>query len=304
MKLRSITTACLLAWALPAMAAITLGNEQGGSSLFLSVWDATRNVSYTRNLGTNLNGFLPNSITTLPNDGNVLGTAVTGNKTPSAGLTQAFPGDALFTSTFSTSTASNILWNVVAFDNQSSTNTGLSRALVTASSAPATTNAGLLNLGNGGTQYLNALLADTSIASQNSVVATDPALASFAGNPNWGEGLNGANLSSAATGFGQTLDFYYLARTVVSGAGSTPATNVQYGNGTNTAKWSLATDGTATYNLAAAGVAAVPLPPAVGLLGLGLAAMWVVARRPRGQGAPGTRPGANEPCQGLNQAHA
>ena len=81
-------------------APITLGSTQGGSSLFLSVWDNTTNESYTRNLGVNLNSFLPNSITTLPNDGNVAGTPVTGNKTPEAGVNIAFAGDALFTSTF------------------------------------------------------------------------------------------------------------------------------------------------------------------------------------------------------------
>ncbi len=265
-----------------ASAAITEGNVQGGSSLFLSVWDATRSISYTRNLGTNLNGFLPSSITTLPNDGNVAGTPVTGNRTPEAGLTASFPGDALFTSTFAVSNPDNVQWNVVAFDQNASTNTGLSRVSSTATSPPGTTNAGIGLIAFGGQAYLTALLNDYPLfasPNQNSVVATDPSLGSYAGQGSWGEGLNGGNIASAGTGFSGDLGFFYLARTQISGLNSTLATNLRYGNSAGFARWSLAANGTATYTLDSAAMAPVPLPPAVGLFGAGLAAFWGLARR-------------------------
>lgn len=282
----------------PASAAITLGSEQGGSSLFLSVWDSVRSVSYTRNLGTNLNGFLPSNLTTLPNDGNVVGTAVTGNRTPGAGVVATFPGDALFTSTFGASSPADVKWNIVAFDSVASIGGGLSRVITTAAAPPNTTNAGIGLIATGGTTYLAALLNDYPVFSdpgQNSVVATNPELNSFAGRANWGEGLNGGNLTSSATGFASELGFYYLARTQVSGINTTLATNMRFQNSANFAKWTLAANGTATYSLDAAGAAPIPLPPAVGLFGAGLAALWGIARR-RASSTRGGGASANEPC--------
>lgn len=283
---------------LPATAAITDGQAQGGSSLFLSVWDNVRNVSYTRNLGTNLNGFLPNALTTLPNDGNVVGTSVTGNRTPESGVTASFAGDALFTSNFAASDPANVNWNIVAYDAVASIGGGLSRVITTASLTPATTNAGIGLISSGAATYLSALLNDYPAfadPAQNSVVATDPTLNSFAGRPSWGDNLNGANLTTSAVGYGTELGFYYLARTQTSGLNSTPATNQRYGNSANFAKWTLAANGTATYTLDSAAVAAVPLPPAVGLFGAGLMAFWGLARR-RSPGRQQAAPRANEPC--------
>lgn len=275
LKPKFFLSALVLAFAGQASAVVTLGNAPGGSSLLLSVWDTARNVSYTRNLGPNLNAFLPSGFTTLPNDGTVVGTAVTGDKTPVGGLSLTFTTDALFTSTFASSTAANINWNIVAFDNQSSAASGLSRAIVTANSAPSTNNAGLLQIGSGGTNYLNALVSTTTIGNAGvfSAVETDPALVSYAGNPNWGDGLNGGNLSSSAI-IGSSLDFYYLARTVPSGSGSLAATLQQYGNATQFSKWTLQQDGTALYALSP-----VPEPSALILLGAGLLGVIGMTRR-------------------------
>jgi hypothetical protein len=276
----TLAAAVALAFAGPASAAITLGDAQGGSSLILSVWDDARSVSYTRNLGTNLNGFLPSSITTLPNDGNVVGTPVTGDKTPDAGLTLSFPGDPLFASTFAGSTPANVQWNIVAFDNQASIGGGLSRVLTTAPATPGTTNAGIGTISAGITQYLNSLLQQTNIgaAGVNSVSWNDPSVFAYAGNPNFGPGLNGnaLNGTSVSTLGGDPLFFFYLARTQVSGLNSTPATNIQFQNGAGFATWSLALDGTATYNLSP-----VPLPPALWLMASGLVAVLGFARRRR-----------------------
>ncbi|MBX9795067.1 MAG: VPLPA-CTERM sorting domain-containing protein [Burkholderiaceae bacterium] len=279
-NMKLLAAALAMAAAGQASAAITLGNAQGGSSLFLSVWDSTTNESYTRNLGVNLNGFLPSSITTLPNDGNVAGTSVTGDKTPAAGISNlAFAGDALFASTFGDNNAANIQWNIVAFDNQASLGGGLSRVITTANGTPGTTNTGIGTIGSGATAYLTAV--NGLIGAANSVVVTDPGSAAFAGADTWGDALNLAlNGSSAGTGFGSTLDFFYLARTQVSGVGSTAATNVQFGNSSANATWTLSANGTATYNLAGeAPPSAVPVPAAAWLLGSGLAGLVGAARR-------------------------
>ena len=136
-NLQILAAAAAVLVAGPATAALTLGSVPGGSSLMLSVWDNVANVSYTRNLGPNLNTFLPSGFTTLPTDGTVTGTPNVGDKTPDGGLNLNFSGDALFASTFGASQTANIQWNIVAFDNQNSTATGLSRAITTAAARPA-----------------------------------------------------------------------------------------------------------------------------------------------------------------------
>lgn len=283
LKMKLLAAIAVMAVAGQASAAITLGSVQGGSSLFLSVWDPTTNESYTRNLGVNLNAFLPSTRTTLPTDGNVNGTAITGDKTPNAGLNLTFAGDALYTSTFGNNDPANILWNIVAFDNQASAGSGLSRVITTAQAAPGTTNAGIGTIGAGGTNYLNTLIAQTTLGgAANSVVVTDPTSAAFAGfngANGWDVGLNGGlNGNSAGTGYTSQLGFYYLARTQVSSANSTAATQEQFGNTSGFATWTLDATGAATYALAGE-VAAVPVPAAVWMLGSGLIGLFGAARR-------------------------
>jgi len=276
-NLSILAGALALALSGQASASLTQANTPGGSSLTLSVWDSVLGLGYTRNLGFVLNSFLPSGFTTLPNDGTVTGTAVMGDKTPAAGLNLSFPGDALFGSTFGQSDAANISWNIVAVDNQSSAGSGLSRVITTTNGSPGTTNAGMGLIGGGYTTYTNALLAQTTIGSVsvNSAAITDSSLESFAGRPTWGGPLNGGlQQSSIGTGYGGTLDFYYLARTQVSGVNSTLANKLQFANEAGPASWTLASDGTATY-----AVSAVPLPAAVWLMGSGLVAVLAAARR-------------------------
>ena len=111
-------------------------------------------------------------------------------------------------------------------------------------------------------------------------MVTDPGSAAFAGGDGWGDGLNGGLNGSSSGLLGSTLDFFYLARTVVSGANSALATNVQFGNSSGTATFTLAADGTATYNLAGeAPPSPVPVPAAAWLMGSGLAGLIGAARR-------------------------
>jgi len=272
-----IVGAVALAVAGQASAALTQANTPGGSSLTLSVWDDVRAVSYTRNLGPNLNAFLPTGLTTLPSDGTVPGTAVSGDKTPAAGLNLVFAGDALFMSTFSPSLAENVRWNIVAADNQVSIATGLTRAITTAVARPGTTNAGVGNIGSGFTNYTNSLLMNSTISQPgiNSGVWLDNTIDAYAGRPNWGDSLNGGlQGTSSGIGYGSELAFFYLARTVAQGQATAFATNQQFGNDVNFATWSLSSTGAATYNLSP-----VPLPGAVWLMGSGLFAVLAAARR-------------------------
>lgn len=275
-KLNALMGILVVGAAGQATAAVTLGQAQGGSSLILSVWDTTTNESYTRNLGPNLNGFLPTGLTTLPNDGNVAGTAVSGDKSPDAGLVVPFAGDALYTTTFGNNDPANINWNIVAYDAVSSIGGGLSRVLTTANSIPGTTNAGIGLISSGAASYLTSLIDNTNIGSAgvNSAVMTDTSLAAFAGNAGWGDSLNGANLSTSTTGYTNSLSFYYLARTQVSGLNSTLATQRLFANSANTAAWTLAADGTATYTLSP-----VPMPPALWLISAGLLGVLGASRR-------------------------
>lgn len=275
MNFNAVVGGLLISLAGHAVSAITPGSAQGGSSLILSVWDSVANESYTRNLGVNLNGFLPTGLMTLPNDGNVVGTPVSGDKTPDAGMVLSFAGDPLFTATFGNNVAANINWNIVAFDTVLSTSGGSIRAIATASSLPTMNRAGVQNLTAGGNNYVNALLNDTPIGSPgvNSVVTTDPGLLSFAGNLNWGDVLNTQGINSSAVGFSNSLGFYYLARTA-TGAGSTLVVPLTYGNSAGSSAWTLATDGTATYTLSP-----VPMPPALWMIGAGLLAVLRAARR-------------------------
>ena len=258
-----------------AAAAITLGNSQGGSSLFLSVWDNARQVSYTRNLGYTLNTFLPSGLTTLATDGSPYGTPVTGDKTPAAGLSIVFaPGNTLFETAFAGSNLASLRWNVAAYDNLSNSAAGLSRVITTASAAPQTTNSGIDNIVTGGWNYLGALISDSAILTQDAVTTFDPNRPSYAGNANWGNNLNGVGIESAASGLTGTIAFYYLARSTEAGASPDAATVLPYGANGLAATWSLAADGTATYTLAA-----VPLPASAWLFMAGLGAFAGLARR-------------------------
>ena len=281
-KLNAVIGLLVVGAAGQATAAIAVGQAQGGSSLVLSVWDYTTNESYTRNLGPNLNDFLPTGLTTLPNDGNVVGTAVSGDKSPEAGLVVSFAGDALYTATFGDNDPANINWNIVAYDEVASIGGGLSRVLTTANSAPRSTNAGIGLISSGATTYLNSLIDNSNIGlpGVNSAIITDTTLAAFAGSPRWGDGLNGGNLSSSTSGYGNSLSFYYLARTQISGVNSTLATQRLFANSLNTAAWTLAANGTATYALAP-----IPEPAALWMLGAGLLGVLGVARRRRATGS-------------------
>lgn len=266
---------------------MTLGNAQGGSSLFLSVWDNARQLSYTRNLGLTLNTFLPTGLTTLPTDGGSNGFPVIGDKTPAVGLELVFPtGDNLFQTAFAASNPNNLRWNIAAYDDQSKPSSGLARVITTASAPPAPKNRNIDSIVTGGGNYLEALLVVTQIATQNAVTQSINVFnASYAGNANWGSELNSSGVESAGIGFSGSLGFYYLARSAAqyapNQAPDAAATVLPYGNANQFARWTLSSDGTATYTLAA-----VPLPASAWLFLAGLGAFAGFARRSQARRRP------------------
>lgn len=275
--------AVTLAVAGQAQAAVKEGDNQGGSSLLLNVWDDVRSISYTRNLGLILNQFLPSGFATLAADGTEQGTPTIGDKTPDSGLTLSFPGDALFVQTFRDSLPSNVQWNVIAWDqvaigNQiGNPNNNQMRVITTVLGETNTFNGGMLNITQGANAFLIGLqqVTDIELEGVNSVVHNEVIHDGYAGGGRLGLFLNGGLLgTSASTLDGDPLDFYYLARTTATGSSSLRPEKIQYGNSVNFAKWTLAADGTATYTLSP-----VPLPPALWLMGSGLVAVLGFARR-------------------------
>ena len=87
------------------------------SKVALAAFNTVTNAFYIRDTGYLLNSFLPSSVTTLSGDG-----AVTGDKTPAAGLTidkttAASFADSSFSTWLSAQTATDVRWFLSAVDS-------------------------------------------------------------------------------------------------------------------------------------------------------------------------------------------
>lgn len=238
----------------------------GDGSLFLTVWDPVVHVTYARDLGTTLSGFLPNSLG--------------GNKTPNAGLTQAFASDPLFASTFAGSVASDIQWNVTAGDYllvppQQSTTSGAYQLLTSATSSTgfSLSNAGVggaLNNMNNYQASLNSIGCGTAVSCATSDPTSSAQGSTFYGSSFGGQGAVG----NAGTGFGGSLYFYYVT---ANSTGFLQAPKTIYQNAQGLGTFSLDNSGALTYSIAAP--AAVPIPAAAWLFGSGLLGLVGISRR-------------------------
>lgn len=259
-KLKAVIAAVALSIGAGAASAAIVQPSTGDGEMFLTVWDSVANVSYTRQLEINLGAFTGTS-------------------------NLSFAGDSLFASTFAGSSASNIMWNVVAGDNTpgSNQNTNGNLRLLTTStntvgSGISLTNAGLNAASNNTNTFVSALNA-MGCDLNPSCATSDPSDAGFGGGGGWGPSFgNVGNVSNAGGGFG-SLNFWYL-----TGGGGTIATQVSKTrfnalDGVNPAVWTLGTDGGLMYSVGS--VSAVPVPAAVWLFGSGLVGLVGVARRRR-----------------------
>lgn len=266
-KLKMIAIAAAMAsLAGAARADLVTGNNP---SLSLLVFNTVTRDYYVRDTGFLMNSFLPSSVTTLSGDG-----SVTGDKTPEAGLllnagnTTNF-ADASFSTWLTGQTAADVRWMISGADS-SGTTTGVNvkRLITTSADAAETATNGQIDnyVGGANAGNLPALTGPFGLS-----MTSNPAPSSW--DINFGLGASG--LASLDQGVG----LFYFARSTGTGSTTTLANGGRYGNSAGFATVTLASNGDLTYNLAAADVAAVPVPAAAWLLGSGLMGLGGFVRR-------------------------
>lgn len=240
-----------------------------GGSVALYAFNTKTGNYYVRDTGFLLNSFVPNSVTTLTGDG-----GITGDKTPSTGLTldkvstTSF-SDTAFSLWYSGQTVTDVFWALVGGDSLSAGANGVSRVLTTGA-------ANGLALTDG--QVTNAV-AGANIGNLKTLTGTmGLSTSSNMGAPAWMSTNGGLN---TLTQLGQGASLYYAARSAQSGSSILPANVTEFANGAGSALVTLAVNGDLSYVLAPEAVGAVPVPAAAWLLGTGLMAMGGMARRRR-----------------------
>jgi hypothetical protein len=251
-----------------AHADLSAPGAANGSFVLTAVNTANQNW-YMRDLGFFINSFLPSNITTATGDG-----AVTGDKTPAAGLTlnasnTANFGDASFSTWLSAQTLADVKWIVTATDSTGISATDRRRMVVSSANANETfLNGNVTNFV--GTPVAGSL---TSFFGNNTLSTTGTLIGPTA--------LAGFNLGAdALAAVGQSVNLFYAFRSSTTGGGDTnAATSQKYFNATGNALVTLNANGDFSYVLAGAPVGEVPLPATVWLMGAGLAAVGGFIRR-------------------------
>jgi hypothetical protein len=254
-----------------ANAALATGNN---GSLALVAFNTVTNVWYIRDTGYLMNSFLPSSVTTLSGDG-----AVTGDKTPAAGLTidkttAASFADASFSSWLTGQTQSDVRWFVSAVDSVgTATASNVKRFITSSANASETATNGNLDgyIASGNAGGLASVYADGS----NGALSSTGSIVPGAWTGNFGLGADGLALLD------QAASLFYFSRSSGTGSTTTAANATRFGNATGYATVTLAANGDFTYALAGqtAPPSEVPVPAAAWLLGSGLLAMGGVIRR-------------------------
>jgi len=262
-NLKMIAVAAAMVAASSSHAALTSATA-GNSSFAMVAFNVVTNAYYVRDLGYNLNSFLPNAVTTGSGDG-----GVTGDKTPDAGLNLTFGGAGNFVSWLGSQNVADIRWTVAAGDTTSTSATNLSRALVAFGTAPI---APIQNtVITSATANANGV---SGLAFQNSGMGFDATgatvLPSFLSNNAFG--------SATLANLGSTASLFYYTRSQASGGNSVAANFSGFSNSANTATLTLATNGVLTYDLQAA-PSAVPVPAAAWLMLSGLGCIGGMVRR-------------------------
>ena len=268
MKMKMTLVAGALALAVAGQANATIVDMNTGSSnLVLSIWDTVNNVSYTRDLGVNLSTF---AATVSGTTAATLAAGTPGNMT--------FTADALLTDWMAGN--SNLVWNVIAGDRiGTSTAVNGYRYLTTGVGAPAEANSQL----NGGGGVIQSYFAAASTATGAGTSAvSNPVSGSatpYAGttfnviNAGGGTSAWGAGGFSTSSAIGSSMNFWYLTP---NGGPVASAAEAMFQNAAGASTWTLASNGTLTYT-----VAAVPEPGEWLLMLSGLGLIGFIATRRR-----------------------
>ncbi len=282
LKMKLVAVAAALAsLAGVAHADLTAPGVNNGSFALVAFNTVTRDW-YIRDLGYLMNGFLPSGITTSVADGSAVG-----DKSPDTGLViagslaaaaAALPGntapvevqanfsDAAFATWFSAQPAADVRWMVGSYDFVSQSSTGSQRRLIMSSKDPAEsfTNGNLDSFtASGNFGGLSSLFGTGTLSKTGSALAGQA-----------DTGFNGGLTLDTLGMVGDSQSLFYAVRSTFTGSsGNTPSPLSNFGGATIT----LEADGDLIYSTPAA----VPLPPALWMMGAGLVAIGGMVRRRR-----------------------
>ena len=250
-KLKAAVAALALCAAGAANAAIDPGAAISGSTadsgeLVLSIWDATAQTSYNRDLGVSFGDFLAD---------------------PAAAM--SFAADSTLT-TYLAGTANPLVWNVVGANSIYSGDYSSWGVLTTSGdglAAVSTAQYGAIPTAQtsvkGYAEWVNPLNGTSDYAENVSGTAVLTDGGAYAGAGSFGNNFGGAISFSNAAQTDSSMAFYQLGIDLTTGG-----SKITEFAGT----WTLAANGDLSYS-------AVPVPAAVWLLGSALVGMVGVARR-------------------------
>ncbi len=278
-KLKMSMLASILAFAAAGQANATIvGTAAPGSDLVLTVFDATTDSTYTRDLSINMTNFVAG----------VTGTASTLKASAASVGNLSYAADGNWTSFMSGVGGSDSLsWNISAAKTVTGTSFMGQELLITAPTTVAVTPTANLNssltsiISNYSLYYSNASglqgTASSDVNTGGTLTYITGADAHVAGNDALTANA-GWKFATTGTAFGQNLDFYFITPSSTSGIAKVAAAQFGAANGGDV--WTLASNGTLSYT-----VAAVPEASEWMLMLSGFGLIGFIASRRKNSGA-------------------